>query len=51
MLIKTINIALGALVAFSVWCAAITFAVLVAIVALRVVVIGGLIVYSHLKHS
>ena len=45
-MIKAFNITLGALVAFSVWCAAVIFA----IVALNVVVIGGLTVY-HLLHS
>ena len=43
---KTIQITLGVLVAFSVWCAALLFAVL----ALHVVVIGGFTVY-HLMHS
>jgi hypothetical protein len=46
MIIKTINITLGVLVAFSVWCAAVMFA----IVTLRVVVMGGFTVY-HLMHS
>jgi hypothetical protein len=46
MLIKTINMTLGVLVAFSVWCAALVFAVL----ALRVLLAGGLTVY-HLMHS
>jgi hypothetical protein len=45
MMIKTINITLGVLVAFSVWCAAVMFAIL----ALRVMVIGGFSVY-HLLH-
>jgi hypothetical protein len=50
MIIKTINITVGVLVAFSVWCAAVMFAVFVAIVALHVLVIGGFTVY-HLMHS
>ena len=50
MIIKTINITVGVLVAFSVWCAAMMFAVFVAIVALHVLVIGGFTVY-HLMHS
>ena len=45
MMIKTINITLGVLVAFSVWCAAIVFA----IVALHVLIAGGFTVY-HLLH-
>jgi len=45
-MIKAFNITLGVLVAFSVWCAALLFAVL----ALHVVVIGGLTAY-HLLHS
>jgi len=49
MMLKTINIALGVLVAFSVWCAAVMVAMFVAIVALHVLVIGGLTVY-HLTH-
>ncbi|MCE0522736.1 MAG: hypothetical protein LV480_07475 [Methylacidiphilales bacterium] len=50
MMIKTINITLGILVAFSVWCAAVTFAVFVAIIALHIMAIGGFTVY-HLMHS
>ena len=50
MLIKAFNITLGVLVAFSVWCAAVTFAVFVAIIALHVLVISGFTVY-HLMHS
>jgi hypothetical protein len=46
MIINTINITLGVLVAFSVWCAAVMFA----IVTLRVLVIGGFTVY-HLLQS
>jgi len=46
MINKTINITLGVLVAFSVWCAAVMFA----IVTLRVLVIGGFTVY-HLLQS
>jgi len=50
MIIKTINITLGVLVAFSVWCAAVMFAVFAAVLALHVVVIGGFTIY-HLMHS
>ena len=46
MVINTINITLGVLVAFSVWCAAVMFA----IVTLHVLVIGGFTVY-YLMHS
>jgi hypothetical protein len=46
MMIKTINITLNILVAFSVWCAAVMFA----IVTLHVLVMGGFTVY-HLMHS
>ncbi|HEV3270949.1 MAG TPA: hypothetical protein VGZ93_02090 [Candidatus Methylacidiphilales bacterium] len=46
MMTKTINITVGVLVAFSVWCAAVMFA----IVTLHVLVITGLTVY-HLLHS
>jgi len=46
MIIKSINITLGVLVAFSVWCAAVIFA----IATLHVLVIGGFTVY-HLMHS
>ena len=46
MVIKAINITLGVLVAFSVWCAAVMFA----IVTLHVLVMGGVTVY-HLMHS
>ena len=46
MIIKTINITLGVLVAFSVWCAAVMFA----IVTLHVLVVGGFTVY-HLMNS
>ena len=46
MIMKTLNITVGVLVAFSVWCAAVMFA----IVALHVLVIGGFTVY-HLMHS
>ena len=50
MIIKTFNITLGVIVAFSVWCAALMFAVFVAMVMLHVLVIGGLTVY-HLMHN
>lgn len=46
MIIKTINITLGVLVALSVWCAAVAFAIL----ALHVVIIGGFTIY-HLLNS
>ena len=46
MMMKTFNITLGALVAFSVWCGA----VLMTVLTLHVIVIGGLTVY-HLMHS
>ena len=50
MVIKAINITLGVLVAFTVWCAALMFAVFVAILALHVLVIGGFTIY-HLVNS
>jgi len=50
MIIKTFNITLSVLVAFSVWCAALMFAVFIAMVMLHVLVIGGLTVY-HLMHN
>ena len=50
MIIKTINITLGVLVAFSVWCAAVMVAAFVAIMALHVLGIGGMTAY-HLLHS
>jgi len=50
MIIKTFNITLGVLVAFSVWCAALMFAVFIAMLMLHVLVIGGLTVY-HLMHN
>jgi hypothetical protein len=50
MVLKTLNITLGVLVALSVWCAALMVAVLVAMLALHVFVIGGQTVY-HLVHS
>jgi hypothetical protein len=50
MIIKTINLTLDVLVAFSVWCAAVMFAVFVAIVILHVLVIGGFTAY-HLMNS
>ena len=46
MMIKSFNIALGVLVAFSVWCAAVLFAIL----ALHIMVIGGFTIY-HLMNS
>jgi hypothetical protein len=50
MMIKTLNLTLDVLVAFSVWCAAVMFAMFVAIVTLHVVMIGGMTAY-HLIHS
>jgi hypothetical protein len=50
MILKTFNITLGVLVAFSVWCAALMFAIFVAILALHVAVIAGLTIL-HLMHS
>ena len=50
MMIKTMKITLDVLVAFSVWCAAVMFAVFIAIMARHVVVDGGFTVY-HLMHS
>ena len=41
MMIKSFNIALGVLVAFSVWCAAVLFTIMV----MHVLVIGGFTVY------
>ncbi len=46
MMIKTINVMVSALVAFSIWCAAVLFTILV----LHVVAIGGLTAF-HLMHS
>jgi len=46
MIVKTINLSLDVLVAFSVWCAAIVFGIM----ALRVMVTGGVAVYQ-LMHS
>jgi hypothetical protein len=50
MMIKAINITLGVLVALSVWCAALMFAVFVAILVLHVMIIGGFTVY-HLMNQ
>ena len=50
MILKTFNIMLDALVAFSVWCVTLMFAVWIAILLLHVVVIGGFTVY-HLMNS
>ena len=50
MMIKTFKITLGLLVAFSVWCAALMFAVFVAIIAVHVLVISGFTIY-HLVNS
>ncbi|HEY0257524.1 MAG TPA: hypothetical protein VGC39_08780 [Candidatus Methylacidiphilales bacterium] len=45
-MIKTINITVGILVAFSIWCAAVTLAVLI----LRLLMAGSFTLY-HLIHS
>ena len=50
MMMKTLNITLGILVAFSVWCLAMMLAVFIAIMALHIVVIGGFTAY-HLMNS
>jgi len=49
VILKTFNITLGVLVAFSVWCAALMFAVFVAFLIFNVVAISGLTIY-HLMH-
>jgi hypothetical protein len=46
MMLRTLNITLGVMVALSVWCAAL----LIGVLALRVLVGGGLAVYN-LMHS
>ena len=50
MMLKTINITVGILVALSLWSAAILFTVLVAVLALHVLAIGGLTAH-YLLHS
>jgi hypothetical protein len=50
MIVKTIHITLGILVALAVWCAALMLAVLIAMTAWHVLVMGGFTVY-HLMHS
>ncbi len=50
MVIKTINITLNVLVAFSVWCAALMFTIFIAMLTLHLLVISGLTAY-HLLHS
>jgi len=50
MIMKTINITLDVLVAFSVWCLAMMIAVFIAIMTLHIVVIGGFTAY-HLMSS
>ena len=50
MMLKTFNITLGVLVAFSVWSAAILIAALVAVLTLHALVIGGMTAY-YLLHS
>ncbi len=49
MIVKTIHVTLGILVAFAVWCAALMLAVLIAITALHVLVIGGFTVYHLMQ--
>ena len=49
MILKAFNITLGVLVAFSVWCAALMFAVFIAMLMLHVLVIGGLAVYHLMQ--
>ncbi len=50
IMIETMKITLDVLVAFSVWCAAVMFAVFIAILARHVVIDGGMTAY-HLLHS
>ena len=49
MIIKAIHVMLSVLVAVSVWCAAVVFAVLIASLALHLAVMGGLTTY-HLMY-
>jgi hypothetical protein len=49
MITKTINIALGVLVALTVWCAAVMFAIVIAMIALRIVIFGGFTVHHLLN--
>jgi len=50
VILKTLNITLGVLVAFSVWCAALMFAVFVAVLVFHVAVVAGFTIY-HLMNS
>jgi hypothetical protein len=50
MMLKTFNITLGALVAFSVWCAAVMFTVFTVVIGLHVLVIGGMTAYYLTHH-
>jgi hypothetical protein len=49
MILKTFNITLGVLVALSVWCAALTFAIFVAALTLHVLFVGGLTLYHLVR--
>jgi len=49
-MIKTIGITVGALMAFTIWCVALMYALFFAVLALHVLVIGGFTVY-HLMNS
>jgi hypothetical protein len=49
MITKTINITLGVLVAFTVWCAALMFAIFAAMIALHIMMFGGFTVYHLLN--
>jgi len=49
-MLKTINVTLGALVAFSVWMAVVFLGILVAAAVMKIFMIGGSAVY-HLMHS
>ena len=50
MMLKTFNVAVGILVALSLWSAAVMFTVFVTVLALHVLAIGGLTAY-YLLHS
>jgi hypothetical protein len=49
VILKTFNITLGVLVAFSLWCAALMFAVFVAIMALHLAIIAGFTIYHWIN--
>ena len=49
MVLKTLNVTVGVLVALSLWSAAVLFTVAVAVLALHVLAIGSLTAY-HLMH-